>query len=459
MGRITVRHVGAIASAALLTFSMVVSSATPVAAQDGEPEGIFPFPFTRIDLDNGFRAYFVRAGAPGQIAYVSMVRTGARDEVEEGKTGFAHFFEHMMFRGTDKYPNYDGVTERMGAARNAFTSNDMTVYYLVAASDYLEQIVDLESDRFMNLKYPEQAFRTEAGAVLGEYQNSAYSAFSVLDRAIRETAFTQHTYRHQTIGYEADVRAMPEGYQYSIDFHRRFYRPENVVLVVAGDFDWAEAERLVREYYTDWSPGYEAPDIPTEPEQTERRTDLVEYDGRTLPMLSLNWKGPAWDPDDPVAVASSVLGSVAFGSNSDLYRSLVIEEQKVQFLQAGFGQSRDPDLLTVASMVTNPADMDDVRARILATAERFKEELVDAETLEKTKSAMKYGFLMGLETAQDAAFALIGTVINTGTAEALDRYYRTLEGVTAEDVREAARRYLQESTLTDVTLVQKEGVS
>ncbi|MGD2071622.1 MAG: pitrilysin family protein [Gemmatimonadota bacterium] len=433
--------------------------APPAAAQSGDSDGIFPFPWHRIDLDNGFRAYFVEAGAPGQIAYVSMVRTGARDEVETGRTGFAHFFEHMMFRGTDKYPNYDAVTERIGAARNAFTSNDMTVYYVVAASDYLEQIVDLESDRFKNLKYPEQAFRTEAGAVLGEYQNSANSAFSVLDRTVRETAFQEHTYRHQTIGFEQDVRAMPEGYQYSIDFHRRFYRPENVVLVIAGDFDVAEAERLVREHYEDWEPGYQPPDIPIEPVQTERRTEVVEYDGRTLPIVSLNWKGPAWDPDDRIAVAAEVLGAVAFGSNSDLYRQLVIEEQKVQFLQAGFFLSRDPDLLSVTTMVTDPANVDEVRADVLAEARRFQSELVEPDELAATKSAMKYGFLMGLETAQDAAFALIGTVIDTGTAEALNRYYETLESVTPEDVREAARRYLVEQKLTDVTLVQKEGIS
>ena len=119
----------------LLAGLVAMSAAGQVQAQgDG---GIFPFEYRQLDLDNGFRAYFINAGAPGQLAYVSMVRTGARDEVEEGRTGFAHFFEHMMFRGTDKYPNYDGVTESLGAARNAFTSNDMTVYYLVAGSEYL----------------------------------------------------------------------------------------------------------------------------------------------------------------------------------------------------------------------------------------------------------------------------------------------------------------------------------
>ena len=428
----------------------------PTASAAQEAGGIFPFPFTRIELDNGLRAYFIRAGAPGQVAYVTMVRTGARDEVEAGKSGFAHFFEHMMFRGTPKYPNYDGITERLGAARNAFTSNDMTVYYLVAGSEYLDQIMDLESDRFQNLAYSETAFRTEAGAILGEYQQGAYSAFSILDRKVRETAWTQHTYRHQTIGFEADVRAMPEGFAYSREFFRRFYRPENVIVVIAGDFDHREAEAMLRRYYAAWEPGYEAPAIPVEPRQTAPRYETVEYSARTLPMLSFNWKAPAWSPTDRLAVATELLGSVAFGRNSEIFRKLVLREQRVQSLGAGFGLQRDPTVVTLSAMVSNPADLDAVREELKGAVARAKEDLVDARVLADTKSAMKYGFLMGLETAQNAAFSIIGPIINTGTLEAVDDYYRTLESLTPEDIREAARRILVDEGLTLVTLVQAE---
>ncbi|MFQ5536947.1 MAG: M16 family metallopeptidase [Gemmatimonadota bacterium] len=439
-----------LAAAALLV-------ASPATGQSDD--GIFPFPYHRIDLDNGFRAYFIRAGAPGQIAYVSMVRTGSRDEVEKGKTGFAHFFEHMMFRGTKKYPNYDGITESMGAARNAFTSLDMTVYYLVAGSEYLDQIADLESDRFQRLDYSEDGFRTEAGAVLGEYQNNAYSPFAVLDRKLRELAWTRHTYRHSTIGFEADVRAMPQGFEYSREFFRRFYRPENVVLVIAGDFDWDHAEEVVRKYYSDWAPGYQAPDIPVEPEQTEPRIATVEYDGRTLPILSVNWKGPAWSPTDRLAVATEILGEIAFGPNSDLYKKLVLEEQRVQFLQPGFDLSRDPDLVGVTTMVSDPADVDAVRSEIMATVARFRNDPVDPHVLDVTKQAAKYGFLMGLETAQSVAFSLIQPIIDTGTLEAVNDYYATLESITPDDIREAARRFLVDRGLVQVTLVQSEGQS
>lgn len=441
----------------LITIGLLGIVAAGIAGPQADAQAtddIFPFETRRIDLDNGLRAYFVDCCAPGQIAFVSMVRTGARDEVEEGKTGFAHFFEHMMFRGTDKYPDYDAATETMGAARNAFTSNDYTVYYLVVASEYLEQVMDLESDRFQNLGYSEAEFRTEAGAILGEYQNSAYTPVNVLDRMVRATAFDEHTYGHQTIGLEADIRAMPEGYEYSLDFHDRFYRPENVVLVVAGDLDFGAAESMVREYYAGWEPGYRAPDVPVEPEQTAPRDRVVEYNGSTLPIVSINYKAPAWSADEKSAVATEVLGDVAFGPNSDIYRELVIEEQRVQYLFPGFGLSRDPGLVTIQSMVTEPGDVDAVEAELLAAVERAREEPVDPELLADTKSNLRYSFLMGLETAQNVAFSLIGTVINTGGIEAIDDYYRTLEEVTADDVREAARRFLTEDRRTIVTLVE-----
>ena len=436
----------------MLALALVCASSA--AAQDG---GIFPFGYRLVELDNGFKAYLIKAGAPGQIAYVSMVRTGSRDEVEAGKSGFAHFFEHMMFRGTDKYPNYDLITSQMGASRNAFTSNDLTVYYLVASNEYLEQITDLESDRFRNLNYDEPGFRTEAGAILGEYMQGALSPGRWLDERVRDLAYDRHTYGHTTIGYEADVRAMPEGYDYSLSFYQRFYRPENVVLVLAGDFEYGEAEQLIRQHYSEWQGGYVAPNITPEPRQRRARSQTVRYPGRTLPVLSINYKAPAWSSTDKMAIATEILGEVAFGSNSDIYRKLVIEEQRVQYLGAGFGLARDPALLEIGTMVIDPDDVRSVEQEIQGAVNRAREELVDEDLLNDTKSAMKYGFLMGLETAQNVAFAMIPFAVNTGGVEALETYYDTLDAVTPEDVREAARRFLNEDARTVMTLVQKGG--
>ncbi|MDH3458662.1 MAG: insulinase family protein, partial [Gemmatimonadota bacterium] len=243
----------------------------------------------------------------------------------------------------------------------------------------------------------------------------------------------------------------------SISFHRRFYRPENVVLVIAGDFDLERAATLVRQYYAGWEPGYTAPNVPVEPEQTAPRRQTVRYPGRTLPVLSVNYKGPAWSATDKLAVATEVLGAVAFGSNSDLYKKLVIDQRRVQYLFGGFGLDRDPGLLAIQTMVIDPNDVRAVEGEIRATVVRFQNELVDPKLLTDTKSNMKYGFLMGLETAQNVAFSLIQYVINTGGIEAVNDYYRTLDTVTAEDVRAAAQRFLVDRGSTVVTMVQAGG--
>jgi zinc protease len=441
---------------AVVLLALAVGLVAGVRATEAQGP-VFPFEYEKLELANGFTAYLVKGGSPGQISHVNMVRTGSRDEVEPGRSGFAHFFEHMMFRGTEKYPDYDGVTSSMGAARNAFTSNDMTVYYLTLSNEYLEQVIDLEADRFQNLSYTEDVFRTEAGAILGEYQQGRLSPGRFLDEAVRDLAWQRHTYGHTTIGLEPDIRAMPEMYDYSLDFYRRHYRPENVVLVLAGDFDVEAAKRHIREHYAGWEPGYVPPAVPVEPQQAAPRDSLVLYPGRTLPILSINYKSPAWSATDTIGAALEVLGRAAFGPNSEINRRLVLQERRAQNLSAGFGLSRDPGLVSLTAMITNPDDVDAVEAEVLAEVERFRNEMVDQATLDAVKSNMKYSFLMSLEEAQGIAFSLIQFVINTGTVEAVEDYFRTLDAVAPEHMREAARRYLVPEGRTTITMVQAEG--
>ena len=438
-----------------LAAAMAAAASVNGAAAQPATGKVFPFPYEVVELENGLRAYLIKAGAPGQLAYVSFVRTGSRDEVEPGKSGFAHFFEHMMFRGTEKYPNYDAETTKMGAFRNASTWPDQTAYYLVANTEYLEKIIDIESDRFQNLKYAEADFRTEAGAILGEYQQGAREPQRWLSEKVREAIFKTHPYGHTTIGYEADVRAMPDAYAYSLSFYQRFYRPENVVLVIAGDFDSARAKALIKKYYGGWKPGYKASAIEAEPAQTAPRDITVKYPGRTLPIISLNYRAPQWSPTDKSAVALEVLGQVAFGANSALYRKLVLEERKVQSLFPSFGLSRDPYIVSVQTMVNKAEDLEAVESELAATVKQFQETLVDAKQLADTKSNLKYGFLMGLETAQDVAFSVMQVVVSTGRLEPIEDYYKTLDAITPEDLREAARKYLVDTARTTVTMVQE----
>ena len=150
-----------------------------------------------------------------------------------------------------------------------------------------------------------------------------------------------------------------------------------------------------------------------------------------------------------------MLGQAAFGPNSALYRKLVLDERRVQMLAPIFSLSRDPYLVTVQTMVNNPADVKAVEAEILATIAKFQESPIDAKQLADTKSAIKYGFLMDLETAQDISFSVMQTIVSTGRLEPIDSYFTTLDAVTPEDVRESARTHLTPAGRTIVTMVQE----
>src|SRR5579864_1793923 len=156
-------------------------SSASAAGPDSTP--IFPYPVRQTALENGLSVISVPFDSPGIIAYYTAVRAGSRNEVEKGLSGFAHFFEHMMFRGTEKYSQerYNDELKALGANTNAFTTSDWTCYHVTVAASALPKIVELEADRFQNLKYDEPAFQKEARAVLGEYNKNASSPFLVLN--------------------------------------------------------------------------------------------------------------------------------------------------------------------------------------------------------------------------------------------------------------------------------------
>jgi zinc protease len=416
--------------------------------------GFFPYPHQSYTLPNGHKSILVPMKGSGLVAYYTVVRTGSRDEWEPGKSGFAHFFEHMMFRGTKKYPSseYNRIVNEMGAEANAFTSDDLTCFYMVVPAAKLETAMDLESDRFQNLSYEEAPFRTEAGAVYGEYRQNLASPYRLGYETLLNTAFDKHTYKHTTMGFERDIREMPTMYEYSKTFFVRYYRPENCVLLLVGDFDPGVVEPLIEKYYGGWKPGYVAPNVTAEPPQTAERQMEVTYDGRTLPMVWLAYKGDAFDPSDKMGVAAYLLADLAFGENSEVYKKLVIREQKVESLSGDFGFNRDPKLYTVFSRVKDENDLVYTIDEIDKTAERFKTELVNAEDLENVKKHNRYAYLMSLDTPERVGSRLARIIAVTGEIEAVDRLYDTMATITAEDIRSAARKYLQKECRTVLVL-------
>ncbi|HKP12135.1 MAG TPA: insulinase family protein, partial [Blastocatellia bacterium] len=168
---------------------------------------IFPYKYFMDDLPNGLRVVTVPTDYPNIVALYIVVSTGSRNEVEPGKSGFAHLFEHLMFRGTEKTTpqQYNAALKRAGADSNAYTDDDRTVYHTVFSKEDFDQILSLEADRFQNLKVPVDLFKTETRAVLGEYNKNASSPTRKLYEVLRDTAFNAHTYKHTTMGYRQDV--------------------------------------------------------------------------------------------------------------------------------------------------------------------------------------------------------------------------------------------------------------
>ncbi len=425
--------------------------ALPAATQQAEPTTSHPSPSGRIlpydaqveTLDNGLTVILVPMSSGGLVAYWTVVRTGARDEVEPGRTGFAHFFEHMMFRGTEKYPAevYNALTTRIGADTNAFTSDDLTAYHLSIAAEDLETVMEIESDRFLNLAYPEEMFRTEAGAVYGEYRKNRTNPFFVIYEAVHKAAFDRHTYGHIAMGYEEDIKQMPELFDYSQGFFSRFYRPENTVVLIVGSIDAGATAEMARKYYGPWEPGYQAPEVPVEPPQTAERRIDVTYEGRSLPIVWVAYKSTAFDPANSGQMAAALLCELAFGETSEIYKKLVIDEQVVELIAADLNFNRDPGLIDIYSRVKDPDKIDYVLSEIDRVVAEVKATAPDAARLADLQSRLKYNFLMNLDTPSHVAQRLARLIAVTGGIDAVDALYRAYDQVTPADVQAAAAEY------------------
>jgi zinc protease len=439
----------------LLSVAAVADAATaPKTAAQGD---IFPFKTYESSLDNGLRIVTIPYDSPGIVAYYLIVRTGSRDEVEAGHSGFAHFFEHMMFRGTEKYSKdaYSELMKRMGANSNASTWDDKTVYTLIGPSSELEKMMEVESDRFANLKYDEEAFRTESLAVLGEYNKSVSSPFLPMYEKVRDLAFEKHTYKHTTIGFLADIKAMPGYYEYSRQFLNRFYRPENVTLLVVGDVKPDNVAALAKKYYGGWKKGYQAPSIPAEPEQKEQRKAHIDWPAPIHPQIMRAWHAPAFSTATVDSAAIDLLDQLLFGETSPLYRELVVEKQWVDFISGDAEAHRDPYLYAVVTRVKSDDLVPKVQDAIDRAVTDIQSKPVDPERLERIKSHLRYTFALSLDATPAIAFQASQAIALTGDAGSINALFAAYQKVTPADIQRIAKQILRPQNETIVTLSHK----
>lgn len=424
---------------------------TPAAGTSSKK--VLPFPIQQKKLPNGLNVVTVPFNSPGLASFYIVVRAGSREEVEQGKTGFAHFFEHMMFRGTDNYSKeqYDEVLKSIGASANANTSIDRTVYHMTGNAGMLEKMMEIEADRFQHLKYTEHDFKTEAGAVKGEYTKNSSEPTTQLNEKLVNAAFDKHTYKHTTMGFFNDVVDMPNQYRYSLTFFDRFYRPEYTTIVVVGDVKQADVNRYAEKYFGNWKKGSYQPTIETEPAQTATRFVRIKNPSYP-PYLRLSYKGPAFSDKSIDLPALNILNAIMFSETSDLYQKLVVKEQKVRSVN-GFAQSsRDPNLVSIASSVKKAADMQYVKDEIVKALEAAKTTPVDEKKLADTKSRFKYSLAMGLDNTDAIANWLAQSIWLTGNPEAFNNFYALFDNVTATDIMNVAKKYFVPQALTIGTI-------
>ncbi|TGV21388.1 insulinase family protein [Pseudoalteromonas sp. MEBiC 03607] len=423
-----------------------------LASQDDSR--VFSQDYLLEELDNGLRVMVVKTDYPDVVSLQIPVSVGSRNEVEAGKTGFAHFFEHMMFKGSEKFPQdvYSDILKNSGVDNRAYTTNDYTNYHLNFSKEHLDKVLEIEADIFQNLTYSEEQFRTEALTVKGEYLKNNASPIRKLLSAVRNEAFEKHTYKHTTMGFFEDIEAMPDQMAYGKEFFAKFYKPEYVSLVIVGDVDPQETMAMVKKHWGNWKKGDYQAEIPVEPKQQAAKYVHEKNDGLPGHWLLVSYKGTAWDPTQKDRAALDLISQLYFSNNSALYQELVVDKQIASQMFTYNPDTKDPGLLHVFVKVENEADLAKARDAINRTYAQARTELVDAQKLADLKSNLKYSFINGLDSSQSIASTLASYMHFERDPEVINQLYATADSITPEDIKAVANKYFVDSSRTTVTM-------
>ena len=448
-------------SVALLLVACGQSTDTPATAVTAESDRIFDVPYLVRDLDNGLRVVIVPTDYPDIVTIQIPVQTGSRNEIEAGKTGFAHFFEHMMFRGTEKYPAdiYADILKKAGADQNAYTTDDYTNYHITFTKDDLEKVIEIEADRFQNLSYSEDVFRTEALAVKGEYLKNFSNPISKMLERVSDLMFSKHTYKHTTMGFIEDIEAMPDQLEYSYTFFDRWYRPEKTAVILVGDLDPEATLALVEKYWGGWERGDYEMEVPVEPPLGGPKYEHMQWDGPTQPWFVMAFRGPAFVPTEKDMPALDLVSEIYFSSSSDLYKQLVLEDQSVDQLFSYFPNQKDPGMLLVAARLTDARHAADVRDKINQTLTEARTQLVTDAKVEETKSRLRYSFTAGMGSSGSIGSILAAYAHFDRDIEIINDVYATYDSLTAEDVRATANKYFVDDSRVTFTLSSDESMA
>jgi zinc protease len=419
--------------------------------------------FTDRTLANGMRVLSAPDHSSPTVAIQVWYHVGSKDDPDH-RSGFAHLFEHIMFKSTKnmKSEMMDRLTEDVGGFNNAFTNDDVTVYYEVVPSNYLETLLWAEADRLSGLNVDDANFKSERDVVKEEYRQSVLAPpYGRLFYLLQAKSFIEHPYKRPTIGSIEDLDAA--SLKDVQEFHSTYYRPDNATLVVVGDFDPKQFDAWVDKYFAPIAkPSRPLPRVRVKEPLRKREIRLTEYGTNDLPAVGLTYLIPKRsDPDsDALRVADAILSA---GESSRLYHALVYTQQIAAEIESDSNALEDAGLFVLGAILSEGKKVEDAEKSLLAEIEKLQDAPVSAAELEKAKNQLITNQLRERETSNGKALALGEAAVLLGDPVRVNTDLARLQAVTAADIQRVMKKYFTDANrlvlyyLPEASKKSKEG--
>ena len=414
-----------------------------------------PVAYRHRVLPNGLEVYSIQDRSNPTVAIQVWYRVGGKDD-PEGRSGFAHLFEHMMFKSTKNMPSdfFDRITEDIGGWNNATTFNDATPYYEVVPSNYLETLLWAEADRMGALDVNDANFQSERDVVKEEYRYRVLAPpYGRLFIAMDTDSFAKHPYRRPVIGSIEDLDAAT--LEDVRAFHASHYRPDNAVLVVAGDFEPQQLDAWVDQYLGAVpKPPAPIPEVSVqEPPRTEEKRVTEKAPNVPLPAVAFTWLAPPASHEDSVAL-SAVTTILTEGDSSRL-REKLVRGAIAQEVFASDDLREDLGVFAIAAIMASGHDTAEAEKIIRGELASLAEKPIPAAELEKAKNLKITAELRNREENNGKAFSLGEAVTIDHDANAVNTGLAKLQALTAADVQRVVKKYLVDGKAVVINYVDE----
>ena len=431
----------------------------------------FPYPVQKKTLANGLDVVVIETPEfKDVLSFNTLILAGSGRENEKGRTGLAHLFEHIIFRHKHDTPEaYQPAIEKLGAYNNAFTWYDITYYHPLTFTSNLEQLVAIEASRFKNLTYSERVFRTEAGAVYGEYRRSASDPGLRLEEVLGDLMYgPAHGYGHSTIGYLEDVKDMPNAYKSAQKFYDDYYRPNNVIIVVSGDVQADRVFSLVEQHFGDWK-AKKTPEQPDPKPFNGPKKQHEVWESDIPPRVMVAYMIPPYVPGSAEAAAMDVMGELMAGETAPLYRKLRYEEQVASAVGVDNTSSVGADARPLATYVTVAKDKYDAQGRALLdridadvsrafeSLSTFSSQSDSASRLEAIKSQLRNDILASFNSPANIAQNFANYYRLSRDPQVLEKVAGAIAAIRPTDIDAFAKKYFTPKNRVSITLAGKGG--